>query len=104
MEVQVGYIAVLLAALSSMAVGALWYSPALVYNQWKALAKLKHNHDAMTNAMMAILYGRVFLASGITAYVLAHLKKSKPLSRAAKLQHRSKKSKLNLQVIERVGS
>ncbi|MEO5499739.1 MAG: DUF1761 domain-containing protein [Candidatus Saccharimonadales bacterium] len=72
MDVSVNYLAVLLAALSTMAVGSVWYSPAGFYKQWAKLAKVKENKN-ITGKQMAVMYGSVLIASTIMAYVLAHV-------------------------------
>lgn len=72
MEVDVNYLAVLLAGVSSMAVGAIWYSRSVFGNIWMKLAKVKMNGNmsAMDNVR---LFGLTFLASLVMAYVLAHV-------------------------------
>jgi len=72
MEVAVNYWAVFLAAVASMVVGAVWYSPAVFAKQWIKLAKVKIDKE-MTGTQNAIMYGGVFVASLIMAYVLAHV-------------------------------
>lgn len=72
MHVEVNYLAVLLAALSTMVVGSLWYSPALFYKEWAKLGKVKPDPE-FTGAKMARTYGLAFLLSLVTAYVLAHV-------------------------------
>jgi hypothetical protein len=74
MDVDVNYWAVLLAALSSMVVGSLWYMPAGFGNMWQRLSKVKMvDRSKMTSGQMAWTYGTVFVASLVTAYVLAHV-------------------------------
>ncbi len=70
MDVQINYLAVLLAMLSSMVVGSIWYARPVFGNIWIKLAKI----DMSKNT------GPVFkpiaitaLVSLITAYVLAHV-------------------------------
>lgn len=72
MEVEVNYWAVLLAAVSSMVVGSVWYMPKVFGNVWMKLTKVKPNKN-MSGKDMARLYGLTFLASLVTAYVLAHV-------------------------------
>ena len=72
MEVLVNYWAVVLAALSTMVVGSIWYSPMGFYKQWAKMAGVKKD-PSFTNGKMAVLYGSVFVASLISAYVLAHV-------------------------------
>lgn len=73
MEVNVNYLAVLLAAISTMVVGATWYIPKVFGNRWMKLAKVKVDRDKISSSQMAVMYGGVFLASLISAYVLAHV-------------------------------
>lgn len=72
MEVSINYLAVLLAAVSSMVVGATWYSQGVFGKTWAKLAKVKMGKND-TPAQMTVLFGGVFVASLITAYVLAHV-------------------------------
>lgn len=73
MEVSVNYLAVFLAAVSSMFVGALWYSPAGFFKQWQKLAGIKYDPMKASQGKMGLLYGSVFIASLVMAYVLAHV-------------------------------
>jgi Protein of unknown function (DUF1761) len=68
---EVNWIAIILAALSTMVVGSLWYSPKMFYNQWQKLANVKSNPN-MTGGQMAVMYGEAFLTSLVTAVVLAY--------------------------------
>jgi len=68
--VPINYLAVLVAALIPMAVGALWYSPALFAKKWMALVGKTEEEMKNVNPMKA--YGISFLTSLIMAYVLAH--------------------------------
>ena len=71
MEVSINYLAVLLAAASTMIVGATWYAPKVFGNTWAKLAKVDLNAN-IPASKMAMTYGLVFLASLLTAFVLAH--------------------------------
>src|SRR6185437_17060259 len=73
MNVQVNYLAVVLAALSSMVVGSLWYMPATFGKYWMKYTGVKPNRSKMSGAQMAWMYGSVFVASLVTAYILAHV-------------------------------
>ena len=73
MDVQVNYLAVLLAALSSMVVGSLWYMPSTFGTMWQKLSGVKLDRKNMKPGDMAMMYGSVFLASLVTAYILAHV-------------------------------
>lgn len=70
--VEVNYVAVLLAALSTMVVGSIWYTPAVFGKAWMKLAKVKPNQK-MNTAQTVKLFGLTFVASLVSAYVLAHV-------------------------------
>ncbi len=73
MEVQVNFLAILLAGIVSMAVGFFWYSPMVLGKPWM---KLKgYTADSLKKAQkeMGKLYGVSFVVSLITAYVLSHV-------------------------------
>ena len=73
MSVEINYWAVVLAALASMIVGSLWYMPATFGKAWMRLSGIKLNRKGMTPKTAAWMYGSVFLASLVMAYVLAHV-------------------------------
>jgi hypothetical protein len=70
--VEVNYLAILLAAISSMVVGAVWYMPATFGNAWMKLTKVKMDKK-MTAGQSVYMYGLTFVASLVTAYILAHV-------------------------------
>jgi len=70
MDVQVNWLAVLLAGVSSMVVGSIWYAGPVFGNTWKKLVKLDEN-KMKDNAVKAMVL--TFIASLITSYVLAHV-------------------------------
>ncbi len=72
MEVEINYWAVLLAGLSSMVVGAVWYLPSLFGKEWMKLTGVKAD-KTMSGAESTRLYGLTLLASLLTAYILAHV-------------------------------
>ncbi len=72
MEVQVNYLAVLLAGASSMVVGSIWYAKGVFGSKWAKLAHVDLDKK-MSSADMTRLMGLTFLASLVTAYVLAHV-------------------------------
>lgn len=72
MDVSVNYLAVLLAGLSSMVVGSVWYSRKVLGDIWIKLAKIDMKRTPKPNEMLYLL-GATFLASLVTAYVLAHV-------------------------------
>jgi hypothetical protein len=69
MEVEVNWLAVILAALSTMVVGSIWYAKPVFGNLWIKLARVDEKN--MANATKAI--SLTVLASLVTAYVLAHV-------------------------------
>ncbi|MDB5165297.1 MAG: hypothetical protein JWM00_187 [Candidatus Saccharibacteria bacterium] len=71
MEVTISFVAVVLAALSTMIVGSLWYGKMGFYDTWAKLAKVKVDAN-FDNKKAAVLYGTAFLGSVVTAAVLAY--------------------------------
>jgi Protein of unknown function (DUF1761) len=67
---EINYWAVVVAALSGFAVGALWYGP-LLGKQWMAESGLTEGDVKNTN--FPKIYGITFLMSIVSAYVLAHV-------------------------------
>lgn len=72
MDVSVNYWAVLLAAASSMVVGSIWYAQGVFGTVWGKLAKVDMNKKT-SSSELTVLLGLTFLASLVTAYVLAHV-------------------------------
>ena len=72
MDIEVNYLAVLLAGLSTMVVGSIWYTPKVFGNTWAKLAHVNLNKKLSTTDMV-YLYGGALLASLVTATVLAHV-------------------------------
>lgn len=72
MQIEINYLAVLLAGLSSMVVGSIWYARGVFGDTWAKLAKVDLNKQA-DSGKMATIMGLTFLASLVTAYVLAHI-------------------------------
>jgi hypothetical protein len=72
MEVQINYLAVLLAGASSMVVGSIWYAQSVFGATWAKLAKVNMDKK-VSGSSLASLMGLTFLASLVTAYVLAHV-------------------------------
>ena len=66
---DVNWLAVLLCGISSMVLGAIWYSPMLFAKRWMAGAKL--SEADLAGANMALIYGTAFLLSLIAAAVFA---------------------------------
>ncbi|HKR82117.1 MAG TPA: DUF1761 domain-containing protein [Candidatus Saccharimonadales bacterium] len=72
MNVEVNYWAVLLAALSSMVVGSVWYMPSMFGNAWMKMTGVKMGQK-MSTGKTTWMFGSVFVASLVTAYILAHV-------------------------------
>lgn len=70
MDISINIFAVILAALSTMIVGSFWYSPAGFYKTWSKLAKVTPDPN-FGGTKAALLYGGAYLASLVTAIVLA---------------------------------
>jgi hypothetical protein len=66
---DVNLLAVLLCAISSMALGAIWYSPLLFAKKWQSGARLSDSDLAGAN--MAVTFGLAFLLSLLAAFVFA---------------------------------
>lgn len=73
MEVDVNYTAVVLAGISSMVVGMVWYARPVFGNAWLQLTGLDENKIKSGSGSNPLTYVSVFIASLITAYVLAHV-------------------------------
>jgi len=73
MNIEVNYVAVLLSAIVSMAVGFLWYSPVMFAKPWMKL--MGYTAESMKEAQKAMgkAYGISFVLSLVTAYVLYHV-------------------------------
>jgi len=69
MSVEVNYVAVVLAMISSMAVGSIWYAQSVFGKKWAELAKVNMSRGGSIAGPMAT----TVLMSLITAYVLAHV-------------------------------
>ena len=72
-EATINLTAVLVAAVSSMVVGFLWYSQLLFGKQWMELVGMSKGHMEDAKASMGKTYGLSFLGSLVMAYVLAHI-------------------------------
>ena len=69
MDVQVNFLAIFLAMISSMVVGSVWYARPVFGNMWIKLAKV----DMKKNSSAVIPIVVTAIVSLITAYVLAHV-------------------------------
>mgnify|MGYP001103519770 CR=1 FL=1 len=70
MDVDVNWLAVVLATASSMVVGSIWYAPSVFGNAWMKLAKVDRK-KAEARGMTPIWI--TLAVSFVTAYVLAHV-------------------------------
>lgn len=68
---DVNWIAILLCGVSSMLLGALWYSPLLFGRAWQRGAGL--TDDELARGNMALIYGLAFLLSMVAATVFSHI-------------------------------
>jgi hypothetical protein len=73
MNIEVNYLAVLLAGVASMVVGFLWYGPMLFAKPWMKL--MGHTKESMEKEKtnMGKTYGISFVLALVTAYVLSHV-------------------------------
>lgn len=71
MNIEVNWIAILLATLSTMIVGSLWYGP-LFGKLWIKLANVKMD-EMFSGAKAAITYFKVFLGALLTSIILAYV-------------------------------
>ena len=66
---EVNWIAVGLCAVSSLVLGAIWYSPALFARQWQTAAGLSEEQASSGN--MGLIFGMAFVLSLVAAAVFA---------------------------------
>ena len=72
MEFDVNYIAVFIAAVSGMVIGAAWYSKFLFGSQWMTLMGFTDEHKSKAQKGMAKSFALGFVAQLVMAYVLAY--------------------------------
>jgi hypothetical protein len=68
--IDVNYVAVVLAAIVQMAVGFVWYAKPVLGRQW--MGYVGKMEDQIKQGAKPMLFVWMFVASLITAYVLAH--------------------------------
>ncbi len=73
MNVEVNYLAILVAAVASMAAGFLWYGPMLFAKPWMKLMGYTTETMKKEQSKMGKIYGVSFVLSLLTAYVLTHI-------------------------------
>ncbi|MCB2197923.1 DUF1761 domain-containing protein [bacterium] len=66
---QINHLAVIVAAISDMAVGALWYSPLLFYKGWMDVNRF--SEEDLKKGNPAVIYGLTLVFSLIISYNLA---------------------------------
>lgn len=71
LEIEVNWLAILVAAVVSMVVGFLWYSPVLFAKPWMKLSGM--TKDKIAKSDMAKTYGISFVVAIVTAFVLSHV-------------------------------
>jgi surface polysaccharide O-acyltransferase-like enzyme len=69
----INYLAVLVAAILTMALGALWYAPMVFGKAWAALVGISPEVAQKRMAGMRRAYSLTFVSSFVMAYVLARL-------------------------------
>lgn len=69
MDVQISWLAVILATISSMVVGSVWYAPSVFGNKWMKWAKVDPNKSEHPWRPLVV----AVITSLVTAYVLAHV-------------------------------
>lgn len=70
MDIQVNWLAVLLAAVASMVIGTVWYSKSVFGKMWMKLTK--QNEEKM-KGRAPVSIAVAFISSLLMAYVLAHV-------------------------------
>lgn len=73
MNIEVNYLAVLLAGVATMVVGFLWYGPMLFAKPWMKLMGYTAESIKKEQANMGKTYGISFVLALLTAYVLSHV-------------------------------
>ncbi len=73
MELDVNYVAILVAGIANMALGAFWYSPAGFGEKWMKLSKITKADIEKAKPNMGKMYGITFLGALVMALVLAHV-------------------------------
>ena len=73
---EIPYVAVLVAGISSLVLGGIWYSPLLFANRWMTLAGL--SEEQLKTGSMPMIFGGAFLLSLLAALVFALFLGPKP--------------------------
>lgn len=72
-QVDINYVAVLIAAIANMALGAFWYSPVLFAKRWIALMKVSEAEINEMKKGAPRAYALSFIGALVMSYVLAHI-------------------------------
>lgn len=73
---EISWLAVVAAGVSSLVLGGIWYSPMLFANKWMALAGL--SEEQLKSGSMPLTFGGAFLLSLIAALVFSMFLGPKP--------------------------
>lgn len=73
MNIEVNYLAVLLAGVVSMVIGFLWYSPLILGKPWMKEKGFTAESMKKAQQQMGKLYGLSFVVSLLTAWVLSYV-------------------------------
>ena len=73
---EIPYVAVLVAGISSLVLGGIWYSPLLFANRWMTLAGL--SEEQLKAGSMPLIFGGAFLLSLMAAFVFSMFLGPKP--------------------------
>lgn len=73
MNIEVNYVAILVAGVASMGVGFLWYGPMLFGKQWMKLMGYTEKSMEEAKKEMGKTYIISFVLSLVTAFVLSHV-------------------------------
>lgn len=70
MEIEINYIAILVAAIASFILGSLWYSPLMFLKMWVKAGNIDMKKKGNLSPALAMAIG--FVVQLLTAFVLAH--------------------------------
>ena len=70
MEIDINWLAITLAALSTLVIGSIWYAPKAFGGQWRQMTHPGKKKESSEGALGAILVA--LAVSFVTAYTLAH--------------------------------
>lgn len=73
MNIEVNYLAILLAGVASFILGFLWYSPFCLGKPWMKEKGLTAESIKKNQSKMGMYFGLSFVVSLITAYMLSHV-------------------------------